>query len=71
MSSEQNMLPATTPSVPEWIQPSLFESVYKELDDDFQQITSFKAIPALSAGENYATLMLRLEADIELKGMDD
>lgn len=55
--------------IPEWIQAGLFEPVFKEMYPDFRQTKNFKAKKALSAGENYATIMLRLEADIELKGI--
>ncbi|KAM7362728.1 uncharacterized protein ACRADG_013296 [Cochliomyia hominivorax] len=53
--------------IPSWIEASLFEPVFKEILPDFHQTTDFKAKRALSAGENYATIMLHVEADIELK----
>ncbi|XP_065354515.1 uncharacterized protein LOC135948986 [Calliphora vicina] len=62
MSGEQN----TAPVIPTWIKASLFEPVFKEIFCNFQEINDFKAKPALSAGENYATVMLRLEAEIEM-----
>ncbi|XP_065371999.1 uncharacterized protein LOC135963916 [Calliphora vicina] len=63
MSSEQN----TGQVIPTWIKASLFEPVFKEICSNFQQIKDFQAKPALSVGENYASVMLRLEAEIELK----
>ncbi|XP_065366658.1 uncharacterized protein LOC135959603 [Calliphora vicina] len=63
MASEQN----TGQVIPTWIKASLFEPVFKEIFSNFQQIKDFQAKPALSAGENYASIMLRLEAKIELK----
>ncbi|XP_061399700.1 uncharacterized protein LOC133335443, partial [Musca vetustissima] len=57
----------TPPPLPSWIEPSAFESVFREVCPDLKQVKDFKAIPALGAGENYATLMLRLTAEVELK----
>ncbi|XP_075148827.1 uncharacterized protein LOC142222531 [Haematobia irritans] len=68
MSSDQEQngqSPASSP-LPEWIEPSVFESVIRDKCPDFKQIKDFKAIPALGAGENYATVMLRLVVDVEL-----
>ncbi|XP_037817361.1 uncharacterized protein LOC119607492 [Lucilia sericata] len=53
--------------IPTWIKVSLFEKVFKEIEPQFHQTKDFKVKRALSAGENYATIMLRIEAEIELK----
>uniref|UniRef100_A0A1I8PNS0 CHK kinase-like domain-containing protein n=1 Tax=Stomoxys calcitrans TaxID=35570 RepID=A0A1I8PNS0_STOCA len=55
------------PALPAWIEPSVFESVIRDKFPDFKQIKDFKAIPALGAGENYATVMLRLIIEVELR----
>ena len=68
MSSEQKSNTKSIPVIPSWVEASLFEPVFKEIVSDFRQIKTFKAVPALAAGENYATVMLRLEAEIELSG---
>ncbi|XP_073829802.1 uncharacterized protein [Musca autumnalis] len=65
--SQAQIVAPTPPPLPAWIQPSAFEGVFREVCPDFQQVKDFKAIPALGAGENYATVMLRLTADVELK----
>ncbi|XP_037817363.1 uncharacterized protein LOC119607494 [Lucilia sericata] len=59
--------PANVVGIPSWIEASLFETVFKEIEPQFNQTKDFKVKRALSAGENFATIMLRLEADIELK----
>ncbi|XP_023292669.2 uncharacterized protein LOC111676020 [Lucilia cuprina] len=53
--------------IPSWIKVFLFEPVFKEIESQFYQTKNFQAKRALSAGENYATIMLRIEAEIELK----
>lgn len=55
-------------ALPEWIKAPLFEPVFAEIHADFKRTKEFKVAPALSAGENYATVMLRIEAKVELKG---
>ncbi|KAM7360756.1 LOW QUALITY PROTEIN: uncharacterized protein ACRADG_007515 [Cochliomyia hominivorax] len=61
------MATATAPNIPAWIKADLFEPVYREIFPDFKGIKNFNVVPALSAGENYATVMLRLEAEIRLE----
>lgn len=68
MASEQKSEPKSTLVIPSWVEASLFEPVFKEIAPDYKQTKAFKVLPALAAGENYATVMLRLEADIEMKG---
>ncbi|XP_037817362.1 uncharacterized protein LOC119607493 [Lucilia sericata] len=59
--------PVNGNDIPLWIKVSLFEPVFKQIEPQFHQTKNFKAKRALSAGENYATIMLRVEAEIELK----
>ena len=54
--------------IPSWIQASLFEAVFKEIVGGYRQIKNFKAKKALGGGENYATIILRIEAEVELYG---
>lgn len=53
---------------PSWIQAKLFEGVLKQLHSDFVEIVDFKVDNALGPGENYATIMLKVEILIKLKG---
>ncbi|XP_037951186.1 uncharacterized protein LOC119681945 [Teleopsis dalmanni] len=52
--------------VPAWVKAELFEDFLKQTIPDFKGIKNFKAYPALAAGENYATVVLRIEIEMEL-----
>ena len=54
--------------VPTWIQSKLFEGLLNDLYNDFENIKEFKVDNALAPGENYATLMLKVEIAMKLKG---
>lgn len=68
MSSEPTSAPESTPTIPTWIEASLFEPTLKDIVTGFKQIKEFKVNKALSAGENYNTLVLHLEIEVELQG---
>lgn len=70
MANDQGSPVNGTNDIPSWIQGTLFEPVFKEIVSNFRQIKDFKAKKALSPGENYATIMLRLEAEVELNGKE-
>ncbi|KAL7728374.1 hypothetical protein ACLKA6_007465 [Drosophila palustris] len=53
--------------LPKWLKAELFEQVLKDTFEDFKQIKTFKAKPGTKPGDNYATIMLRIELEIELK----
>lgn len=59
---------ATENKVPDWIKAELFEKLLQENEKDFVKILEFKAFPAVAAGENYATIMLRVEIQMQLNG---
>ncbi|XP_034117796.1 uncharacterized protein LOC117576831 isoform X1 [Drosophila albomicans] len=52
--------------VPDWIHKSQFIEILKENVPEFARIENFLVKPALSAGENYSSLMLRVIIDIKL-----
>lgn len=54
--------------VPDWVKPDVFEDLLKKQVPDFKETKALRAKAALSAGENYATVMLRVELDVETKG---
>lgn len=54
--------------LPEWLKPGIFEPVLKETVKDFKAIRNFRALPGTKPGDNYASIMLRVELDVELKG---
>ncbi|KAH8399662.1 hypothetical protein KR215_011410 [Drosophila sulfurigaster] len=53
--------------VPDWVQAEIFTDVLKESVEGFLKIKSFKAAGGSAAGENYATIMLRVNIEVELK----
>lgn len=56
-------------ALPEWLKPEIFVPVLKANYKDFKAIKNFRALPGTKPGDNYATIMLRIELDIEFKGM--
>ncbi|KAM7358929.1 uncharacterized protein ACRADG_003716 [Cochliomyia hominivorax] len=56
-----------TQNVPTWVEAKLFENVLKENVENFKEIKDFKAYAGLAPGENYSTIMTRIEILIELK----
>ncbi|EDV93524.1 GH19363 [Drosophila grimshawi] len=57
----------TASKVPDWVQADLFVDVLKESVKGFSKIKSFKAAGGTAAGENYATVMLRVSIEVELE----
>lgn len=69
MASNQKSPDKTTNDIQSWVQASLFEPVVRDIVKDFYQIKYFKVKQALSPGENFACIMLRVEVTVELKGV--
>lgn len=69
MASNQKSPDKTTNNIPSWVQASLFEPVVRDIVKDFYQIKNFKVKQALNPGENFACIMLRVEVNVELKGV--
>lgn len=57
-----------TSNVPKWLEARLFEGVLKENVPNYKEIKEFKAYAGLPAGENYSTVITRIEIDAELQG---
>ncbi|XP_020811422.1 uncharacterized protein LOC110186558 [Drosophila serrata] len=53
--------------IPEWINAELFEDVLKSSVEGYSKVSTFKAEMGSTAGENYATIMLRVHIEVELK----
>ncbi|XP_030240310.1 uncharacterized protein LOC108654367 isoform X2 [Drosophila navojoa] len=53
--------------IPAWINEAQFVEILTQTVPQFSKIHSFNVKPAMGAGENYATLMLRVKIDVELK----
>jgi len=57
-----------TSKIPDWITAELFEDVLKANVEGYSKVKTFKADIGSAAGENYATIMLRVNIDVELQG---
>lgn len=66
--SAESKIDTIAGKVPDWVQPESFVDVLKESVKGFSKIKSFKANSGVGAGENYSTVMLRLNIDVELEG---
>ncbi|XP_017018477.1 uncharacterized protein [Drosophila kikkawai] len=53
--------------IPEWITAELFEDALKSSVEGYSKVRSFKAEMGSAAGENYATVMLRIHIEVELQ----
>uniref|UniRef100_A0A1A9W6R6 CHK domain-containing protein n=1 Tax=Glossina brevipalpis TaxID=37001 RepID=A0A1A9W6R6_9MUSC len=53
-------------AIPKWIKVELMQEVFEEIISGYRQIKEFEVKEALPPGENYATIMLRIKAGIEL-----
>ncbi|XP_060648424.1 uncharacterized protein LOC132786054 [Drosophila nasuta] len=53
-------------SLPSWLKAEIFEPVLKDSFKNFKKIIKFNASRGTKPGDNYATLMLRIELEIEL-----
>lgn len=57
-----------TSNVPKWLEAQLFENILKENVPNYKAIKEFKAYAAVPAGENFSTVITRVEIHIELQG---
>ena len=55
--------------MPNWIEAKLFENILQENVEGFKNIKEFVVKPGTAAGENYATIILKVEIEVELKGL--
>lgn len=55
--------------VPQWLQADLFLDVLRDTVKGFSKVKSFNAKSGSAAGENYATIMLRVNIEVELEGI--
>uniref|UniRef100_A0A1B0G5F6 CHK kinase-like domain-containing protein n=1 Tax=Glossina morsitans morsitans TaxID=37546 RepID=A0A1B0G5F6_GLOMM len=53
--------------IPKWIESKLFEEIFRQTQPKYQSTKNFKVYHALAPGENYATIMLKVEAEVMLK----
>ncbi|KAL5274235.1 hypothetical protein ACFFRR_000785 [Megaselia abdita] len=57
--------------IPSWIKSGFFEEIVKKEMKGFSKITKFKCETGTTAGENYASLLLRVFIEAELEGVDN
>ncbi|KAH8331055.1 hypothetical protein KR067_011017, partial [Drosophila pandora] len=65
--SQTSHLSIMTDKVPEWLTAEVFEDVLRRNVDGFVKVRSFKPELGSGAGDNYATIMLRVKIEVELK----
>ncbi|EDW34159.1 GL22092 [Drosophila persimilis] len=51
--------------IPEWVKPEVFQDLLKQQVKDYKQTKSLRTSAGVAKGENYATIMLRVELDVE------
>ncbi|KAH8358979.1 hypothetical protein KR093_003628 [Drosophila rubida] len=57
----------TTTNTPEWVNQQLFTGLLKHNYNDFETIKKFMSTAAISGGENYLTIVLRIEIGMQMK----
>ncbi|XP_034132341.1 uncharacterized protein LOC117586414 [Drosophila guanche] len=53
--------------IPEWVKPVIFQDLLKQQVKDYKETNSLRASAGVAKGENYATIMLRVELDVEIE----
>lgn len=54
--------------IPKWIEGELFKEVFRQTQPKYQSTKNFRISHALAPGENYTTIILKVEAEVLLKG---
>ncbi|CAD7014481.1 uncharacterized protein LOC101452924 [Ceratitis capitata] len=63
-----NVEAKAAPQLPDWLKEDLFLDFFKANITGFKAINKFSAKPAQGAGENYATIIALVKAEVELEG---
>lgn len=58
----------TDQTTPEWVNEQLFHGLLMQYIENFNAIVSFDAKSATGQGENYLTIVLRVQITMQLKG---
>lgn len=53
---------------PQWVNEELFIDVVRADCENYQKIRKFNVSPATKAGDNYSSIMLKVDIEIELTG---
>ncbi|XP_037817364.1 uncharacterized protein LOC119607495 [Lucilia sericata] len=56
-------------AIPNWIEAKLFEKLLEDNVENYKSIKEFIVKPGIAAGENYATILLKVEIEVELKDL--
>lgn len=54
--------------IPKWVNKENFHKMLSQAIEDLEDITFFRASRAMVSGENYSTLILRVQIEMKLKG---
>ncbi|KAI8118174.1 hypothetical protein CVS40_10086 [Lucilia cuprina] len=68
-SNDRYQTNGTHAPVPKWIEAKLFENLLQQNIENFKNIKEFIVKPGAAVGENYATVMLKVEIEVELKDL--
>lgn len=66
--STQKKTDSPASNVPDWVQGDLFLDVLKNTVKGFKEIKKFSTVCGSEVGENYATIMLRVNIEVQLEG---
>lgn len=58
----------TTVNAPQWVNREIFAGLLKINYTEFENITKFECTAAISGGENYLTIVLRIRIEMLMKG---
>ncbi|XP_050744845.1 uncharacterized protein LOC108026304 isoform X1 [Drosophila biarmipes] len=61
----------TEPATPKWVSKELFHGLLEQNNTNFKAILKFVPTSAISKGENYLTIVLRIQIEMQLKDSDD
>lgn len=67
-NTEQENLEQSSIVYPEWVNETLFVDIVRADYENYQKIVKFVVSPATAAGDNYSSIMLKVDIDIELTG---
>lgn len=58
----------TTVNAPQWVNRQIFAGLLKSNYTEFENIEKFECTAAISGGENYLTIVLRIGIEMLMKG---
>lgn len=58
----------TTVNAPQWVNREIFTGLLKQNYTEFENIEKFECTAAISGGENYLTIVLRIGIEMLMKG---